>query len=316
MKHFRHIFAIVSLIACLMPLSAVSCFAQAEAPAPYTYDWFLQPDDSAPTKACVFVYPNASPALLSNDPTFDAQYVWKLHFILEEVTGIPFTIEKITEVVFGAENAVLTENDYYGEEILMLLPLQTVEAGNNIGFDVGVIPGGGETAFAVAFEGTDARGNALTFTCFVPLSYQVNETLTRAHFDIEQEQADGKPYISITAEENPIPQIYEPAFAGNYGWQYFYSIENVTDEQFIASRIVEAFIVGESVVYMTEYDSQQLDEWGVREFVTGEPFTGGSGANAQQGFEYLGLRVEGVDKDGNEYVFAELIPFSQERPQQ
>ena len=316
MNSFRHIFALITLLACLMSLSPVSCCAQEAAPAAYTYDWFLQPDDSVPTKACVYIHPNESPVRLTNDPAFEAEYVWKPHFILEEVTGIPFTIEKITEVLFGTDHALLNSDDFRGEEILMLLPTQTVEAGNSLGFSVNVIPGSGETAFALAIEGTDARGNALTFTCLVPFSYEVNETLTRAHFDIEQVQEEGKPYISITTEENPIPQIYEPAFAGDYGWQYFYSIENVTDEPFTVSRIVEAFVIGENVVYMSEYGPKEFEQWGFpREFVPGAPFCGGSGANTQQGFEYLGLRVEGVDKDGNECVFAELIPFSQERPQ-
>lgn len=307
----------VFLCLLLMIAAIAPCMAENDA-APYSYEWFMQPDDSVPTKSCVYIHTSSSvPAQLMFDPAYDAQYVWKLHFIMEEGTGIPFTIEKLTEVTFGQDHVVLAANEYIGEEVNMLLPQNTVKIDYQLGYNIDIIPGGGETALGVAIEGTDALGNALTFTCCVPLSYEVSPVLTRAHFAAGAAQEEGKPYISITTEENPIPQIYNPVFNGDYGWEYFYTIENVTDEPFTVSRIVEAYLIGEDVVFSAEYTQEQFEEWDFSpELVKGNAFTGGSGANTQQGFDELGLLAEGVDKDGNEIVFAALIPFSKERPQE
>jgi len=320
MHFFHHVpaarFTCAMAMICLLVLMTSAALADSS-PDRYSYDWFMQPDDSMPTKSCVYVSSREYPVLLMEDPSFESQYVWKVHFLIEEVTGIPFAIEKVTEVTFGAENAVLQANDYVGEEILMLLPCATAEAGNTLGFSVNIIPGGGETGFAIAVEGTDALGNALTFTSYVPLSYEVSDVITRAHFTCVEAQEEGKPYISIYTEQDPIPQIYNPAFAGDYGWEYFYTIVNDTDEPFTLTRILEAYIIGDAAVHVFEYGVEQFEEWGFPTAMTKDnPFCGGSGANAQQGFEYLGLRAEGVDKDGNEMVFTALIPFSQERPQQ
>ena len=319
MNLFHHVFSShpvrMFVVICLLLSLTVACTAQ-EA-APYSYEWFMQPDDSAPTQACVRVFSHNSPALLTNDHAFDAEYVRKIQMIIQETAGIPFTIDKVTEVTFGVDNVVLAANDYIGDEVLMLMPSRTVTKDYSLGFLVHMILSSGETAFGVAVEGKDERGNALTFTGLVPLSYEVNEVLTRTHFTCGAAQEAGKPFIAITTAESPIPQVYNPVFAGDYGWDYFYSIENVTDEPFTVSRIVEAFLIGENVVHFTEYGTAQFDDWGVsREFVTGDPFCGGSGANVQQGFDELGLLVEGTDKDGNALTFAALIPFSKERPQE
>ena len=149
-------FALLILCMVLVAAAAVSFALEGENSEPYSYEWFMGPDDSVPTRSRVFVRTQSDmPALLMFDPSYEGQYLWKLQFIFEEVTGIPFTIKKLTEVTFGQDNVVIGMQEYIGEEILMLLPDTTLQYGRSMGFNVGVIPGGGESAFGVAIEGTD-----------------------------------------------------------------------------------------------------------------------------------------------------------------
>lgn len=284
--------------------------------APYSWEWFQQADVNESDKAFIQLAPIESPVLLTEDSSFEAQFVWKIWFTIEEKNGIPFTVEKFTQVYFNQEKGIMDSYELIGDECRRFWDNLTFEGYSMQGYNTNRTVGG-SVGYGTALEGKDANGNELVFKVYIPLSQEVVQPVTLMQFMQEQMQEDGKAFLNIHALESPVPQVFDTAFEGDWGWKYQYFAENPTDIPFTAELITEVLFKGEAASIVNKYDSDRLAQWGISNvFTKEEPYGSGGGANTLQGFTGLGIMIEGVDANGNKLAFTHFIPFSQEKPLQ
>lgn len=284
---------------------------------PYSWEWFQQADANEPDKAFIQFAPLESPVLLMEDRSFEAQYVWKIRFTIQETNGIPFTVEKFTQVYFNQEKRIMDSYELIGDECIRYWANLTFEGNSTQGYNTNRMVGG-DIGYGAALEGKDANGNELTFKVYIPLSQEMKRPVTLEQFTKDHVQEDGKAYLNIYALESPVPQVYDTAFEGDWGWKYQYFVENVTDIPFTVELITEVYFRGETAAIVNTYDKDWLAQWDISNtFASGTPpYGSGGGANTMQCFTGLGIMVEGVDANGNELTFVHFIPFAQEKPQQ
>lgn len=281
--------------------------------APYSWEWFQQADVNESDKAFIQLAPIESPVLLTEDSSFEAQFVWKIWFTIEEKNGIPFTVEKFTQVYFNQEKGIMDSYEVIGDECRRFWDNLTFEGYSMQGYNTNRTVSG-NVGYGAALEGKDANGNELVFKVYIPLSQEVVQPVTLKQFMQEQMQEDGKAFLTIHALESPVPQVFDTAFEGDWGWKYQYFAENPTDIPFTAELITEVLFKGETASIVNKYDSDRLAQWGISNvFTKEEPYGSGGGANTLQGFTGLGIMIEGVDANGNELAFTHFIPFSQEK---
>ena len=284
--------------------------------APYSWEWFQQADVNEQNKAFIQLAPIESPVLLTEDSSFDAQFVWKILFTIEEKNGIPFTVEKFTQVYFNQEKGIMDSYELIGDECRRYWDNLTFEGYSMQGYNTNRTVSG-NVGYGAALEGKDANGNELVFKVYIPLSQEVAQPVTLKQFMQEQTQEEGRAFLNIHALESPVPQVFDTAFEGDWGWKYQYFAENPTDIPFTAELITEVLFKGETASIVNKYDSDRLAQLGISNVLTkDEPYGSGGGANTLQGFTGLGIRIEGVDANGNELAFTHFIPFSQEKPLQ
>ncbi len=129
---------------------------------PYSWEWFLQADVNEPDKAFIQFVPMESPVLLVEDSSFKAQYVWKIWFTIQEMNGIPFTVEKFTQVYFNQEKGIKDRYELIGDECMRYWANLTFEGNSMQGYNTNRTVGG-DIGYGAALEGKDANGNELTF---------------------------------------------------------------------------------------------------------------------------------------------------------
>ncbi len=282
---------------------------------PYSLAWFKEADENEAGKAFVRLAAMESPVLLTQDSSFAEQYVWKIWFEIEEMNGVDFKVEKFTEVFFNREEGAMDVYEKIGEECARYWPDSTIGGGAVLGYNISR-PVCGSIGYGAALEGTDANGHARTFRIYIPLSQDVAQPVTMNQFTAQTEPQAGGAHLTLHTEENPIPQVNQAFFDGDWGWMYEYVAENATDVPFTVERVTEALFRGEEAVFVSTFMPEQLAQWGVSNIVTREaPYVGSGAANAAQGLTGLGVKMEGTDAQGHALAFTAYFPFAQERPQ-
>lgn len=140
---------------------------------PFTYEWYQQEQTPVERQAFVSITIDEDPVPVIRDADFPEGLGWRFCFKMEEVNGVPFTVEKITYQMFASETRCDTWT-YEGEDILMAFGNPNLSNGRVAEWRGGLKYQPMKGA-AIAIEGTDANGNALTFYRFAELSQEIPE---------------------------------------------------------------------------------------------------------------------------------------------
>lgn len=277
-------------------------------PADYPFEWYQQPAENEAGKAYLKLLPDASPVKLMPSVIPDTEYMWNITFFIEETNGVPFTVTKFTETYFNAEHGVADAFTRTGAECTRFWQTALFEQGRNYGYNV-YRPMDGCVGYGAAIEGIDANGNELAFGLYIPLSQEMERIYTPDEFMRDNPREQGRAYIEITPDNDPLPLVESTGFAGVRGWEYLFTISNTGDAPFMLKRIVQVTFSGERVLDKRVFTAEQI---GCDTLLKGgEPIM----LNGEAGYQSLtgiGTVAEGTDADGGELAFVNYVEFARE----
>lgn len=262
-------------------------------------------------KAYVKLTALQSPVKLTAIEDAPQPYAWNIVFTFEEVNGIPFTVTRMTEVFFDGSGNIIDPWVMGSDEFAGFFQESTLVPGKTYGYNLNRLIST-DVAYGVAMEGVDEKGNELAFSLYIPLSQEVEKTLTPADF-AQVTQEEGKAFISMTAEADPVPLVEDSFFDGNQGWYYAVNMQNETDIPFTPDGLTLALFDGEKMSSVINMPGAQVQEWlGCESFVKGESSIMYRDAARKHDVTHVGLRLTGKDANGSELAFAVLIELAQE----
>lgn len=280
-------------------------------PADYPMEWYQTPAENVAGKAYVKLTALQSPVKLTAVEDAPMPYEWNIVFRFEEINGIPFTVTRMTEVFFDGEGNVVDPWVMGSEEFAGFFQEATLVPNKQYGYNLSrlVTP---DIGYGVAMEGVDANGNELAFSLYIPLSQEIEKTLTPADF-VQSTQEDGKAFISMTPENDPAPLVEDSFFDGNQGWYFAVNMQNETDIPFTPDGLTLALFDGDRMYSVINMPGSQIQEWlGCESFIKDESSILYRDAACRQEITHVGLRLTGTDANGNDLAFATLIELAQE----
>lgn len=280
-------------------------------PADYPSEWYQKTADNVEGKAYVKLTALQSPVKLTAVEDAPLPYEWNIVFTFEEVNGIPFTVTRMTEVFFDSEGGIVDPWVMGSEEFAGFFQESTLVPGKNYSYNLSCLISP-YVAYGVAIEGVDENGNELAFSLYIPLSQEIEKTLTPADF-MQAAQEEGKAFISMTAEADPVPLVEDSFFDGNRGWYYAVNMQNETDIPFTPDALTLALFDGEKMVSVIHMPASLLQEWlGCESFVQDESSILYRDAAYKQDITHVGLQLTGTDANTNALTFAVMIELAQE----
>ena len=138
---------------------------------PYTYEWYQQAQQPVDGQAFVRIWLEEEPVPVIKDADFPNGIGWYFCFNIDEVNGVPFTVEKAVYQLYATETDVGTWT-FEGEEIISTLGNPMIVNGKTATWWGGMKYQGIKSA-ALALAGTDANGNKLIFGKYVELSHKL-----------------------------------------------------------------------------------------------------------------------------------------------
>lgn len=283
-------------------------------PAEYPMEWYQQPAENVQGKAYVRLTALQSPVKLTAVEDAPMPYEWNIVFTFEEVNGIPFTVTRMTEVFFDSEGNIIDPWVMGRDEFAGFFQESTLVPGKTYGYNLSrlIAP---DVAYGVAMEGVDEQGNELAFSLYIPLSQEIEKTLIPEDF-APARQEEGKAFISMTAENDPVPLVEDAFFDGNQGWYFAVNMQNETDIPFIPDGLTLALFDGDTMRSVINMPASLVQEWlGSETFVKGESSILYRDAACRQPITHAGLRLTGSDANGNPQTFAVLMELAQELAQ-
>lgn len=279
--------------------------------ADYPVEWYQQPAENEEGKAYVKLTAMQAPVKLTAIEDAPLPYAWNIVYEFQETNGIPFTVTRMTEVFFDSEGNVVFSLEMGSDEFAGFFEESTLVPGKNYGYNLSRLIST-DVAYGVVLEGVDANGNELAFPLYIPLSQEIEKTLTPADF-VQAEREEGKAFISMTAENDPAPLVADSFFDGNQGWYFAALLQNETDIPFTPDDLTLALFNGDrmySVIHMT---GSLVQEWlGCESFIKDESSVMFRNAACRQDITHVGLRLTGTDANGNDLAFAVMIELAQE----
>ena len=287
--------------------------AAQETPIPqngkYSWDWFQQPDaQPVEGQAYIALTTAEKPLMLTESENEEKPYVWSILLFAQETNGVPFTLEKVTEVYFNNEKLPMQTTEMTANEIEWYWYSTRLEAGGMTSYATDR-PADGGIGYGVAVEGKDDNGNELTFKLYIPFSGEIKPELTPEDFIGEAEPQENRAFIRLTPEQNPAAITQDAFFQGGKGWFYNVSMQNESDVAFVPESVTE--------VYFYQGEQQRQVALPTSAFGFGEMRKGGEpmiyeGAAAYQALDSVGVMLKGTDANGNALSFTTLVRFSQE----
>lgn len=299
----KTIVAFVGLIALLLPL--IACAQDVvRKPMPLA-GYQAEVENADPQKAYVQFVPNENPLY---QICFEDTHVlgWNSAFYLKEVNGVPFTVTLLQKTLYDAQGNVLDFQYFTQEELLQFGLCVALENGDlfQFGYGFGDMPECKWLGFVA--EGVDANGNELAFHNLVELVAEQKPDVPLETFLATQEPEEGKPFISVGANPNPV-FLTEAHLSANepYWWEYVVYYENTGSAPFIVTGVEEIFYNGDVVAINNPSSAEALMDWsGQKDRVIGpgERWEVESVIPLQD-MTMGGLRLTGTDENGNEMSF-------------
>ncbi len=281
------------------------------APADFPPEWYQQPADRMEGRAFLEMTTLQSPVKLTPLENAPEPFEWNIVLSFKEVNGIPFTVTRMTEVFFDAAGNI---TDYWvtgNDEFEGYFEESTLVSGKPYGYNISRLLSA-NTAYGMALEGVDEKGNELAFSLFIPLSQEVENVLTPNDF-VSAAKEEGKAYIAMIPEANPVPLVMDPFFEGNQGWHYFVSLKNETDIPFYPKELTRVLFNHDQMVNVITMPGALLKEWLENDaFIQNESELRYGDSAMKQPITHVGLKLNGKDANGNELTFCCLLELSQE----
>ena len=275
----------------------------------YSWDWFQQPDPQPQEGQAHVTLSTAEKPLMLAESGDDAKpYVWNIIIFAEETNGVPFTMEKITEVFFNNEKLPMYTGEMTGDEIGWYWYTTRLEPENLVNYST-KRPADGGIGYGVAIEGRDDNGNELTFKLYIPLSGEIKPKLTPADFTKEVKPQENQAYIRIKPTQDPAPLTKDEFFQGGQGWYYSFSMQNESDVAFTPESVAEAFFdQGEQRGQI----ALPASVFGFGEMHKGDEPLLYEDAAALQTIDSIGIMLKGMDANGNACTFTSMVHLTQE----
>lgn len=283
-------------------------------PAEYPMEWYQQPAENVQGKAYVRLTALQSPVKLTAVEDAPMPYEWNIVFTFEEVNGIPFTVTRMTEVFFDGEGNIIDPWVMGSDEFAGFFQESTLVPGKTYGYNLSRLISA-DVAYGVAMEGVDEQGNELAFSLYIPLSQEIEKTLLPEDFAPARPE-EGKAFISMTPENDPVPLVEDAFFDGNQGWYFAVNMQNETDIPFIPDGLTLALFDGDTMRSVINMPASHVQDWlGCEAFVKGESSILYRDAACRQPITHVGLRLTGSDANGHPQTFAVLMELAQELAQ-
>ncbi|MCI5956641.1 MAG: hypothetical protein MRZ54_06640 [Clostridiales bacterium] len=262
-------------------------------------------ENADPQKAYVRFVPSENP--LYQMCFEDTQTLgWRGFFYLKEVNGVPFTINLLQQTMYDAQGNVLDFQYYTQEELLQMGSRVALENGDlfEFGYGFGDMP---ECKWVgCVAEGVDAKGNELVFHNLVELLPEMKPAVPLDTFLAPQEPEEGKPFIAVGANPNPVFLTEANLSADQpYWWKYVAYYENTGSAPFIVTGVELIFYNGDVMAVNTQGSAEALMDWsGQKDRVIepGERWEVDT-VSPLQDVTMGGLRLTGTDESGNEMSF-------------
>ena len=282
---------------------------QAPQSSPYSWEWFQQPDAQPQEgQAYVSLTTAEKPLMLTESGDETNPYQWSILLFAQETNGVPFTLEKVTEVFFNSEKLPMYTGEMIGDEIAWYWYTTRLEGDELISYATNRMADGG-VGYGVAVEGKDDNGNELTFKLYIPLSGEVKPKLTPEDFTKKAEPQANQAFVRLTPVENPATLTQDAFFQGGQGWYYSVSMQNESDVAFTPESMTE--------VFFNRGEQQRQIALPTSIFGFGEMHRGDEpllyeDAAALQAFDSVGMMLKGTDANGNALTFTTLVRLLQE----
>lgn len=301
---------LAGLIALLLPLMACAQDAQRK---PLPLADYQEAENTDPQKAYVRFVNNENPLyqMHFDDTQEDG---WRSSFYIKEVNGVPFTLAYLQITWYDARGHVL---DTYGftQEELMEIGSVVLENGSQFGLGYGSSRTPKAKWVGVEVEGSDANGNELAFTNLVELLSEHRPEVPLDTFLAPQEPQEGKPFIAVGADPNPvwISEMYlvpeEP-----YWWKFYVYFENTGSTAFTVTGAEYIYYNGDVMANREQYGVEALMDLSQQREPVLEPgerweietFT------PLQDMTQLGIRLTGTDESGAEMSFVGCVSLLHE----
>ena len=282
---------------------------QAPQSSPYSWEWFQQPDAQPQEGQAYVSLTTAEKPLMLTESGDDAKpYQWSILLFAQETNGVPFTMEKITEVFFNNEKLPMYTGEMTGDEIGWYWYTTRLEPGELVNYSTNRIADGG-IGYGVAIEGRDDNGNELTFKLYIPLSGEIKPKLTPEDFTQAVEPQESQAYIRIEPTCDPVTLTQDDFFQGGQGWYYSFSMQNESDVAFTPESVTEAFFnQGEQRMQI----ALPTSIFGFGEMRKGDEPLIYEDAAALQTIDSIGIMLKGTDANGNACTFTSIVHLAQE----
>ena len=234
-------------------------------------------------------------------------YLWNILIFAQETNGVPFTMEKITEVFFNNEKLPMYTGEMTGDEIAWYWYTTRLEQGEFVNYSTNRLADGG-IGYGVAVEGKDDNGNELTFKLYIPLSGEIRPKLTPEDFTKEAEPQENQAYIRIEPTQDPVGLTRDAFFQGGQGWYYSFSMQNESDVAFTPESVmIVLFDQGEQRLQVVLPTSI----FGFGEMNQGDEPLLYEDAAALQTTDCIGIMLRGTDANGNACAFTSMVHLTQ-----
>lgn len=274
----------------------------------YSWEWFQQPDAQPQEGQAYVELTTAEKPLMLIESGDDAKpYLWNILIFAQETNGVPFTMEKITEVFFNNEKLPMYTGEMTGDEIAWYWYTTRLEQGGFVNYSTNRLADGG-IGYGVAVEGKDDNGNELTFKLYIPLSGEIRPKLTPEDFTKEAEPQENQAYIRIEPTQDPVGLTQDAFFQGGQGWYYSFSMQNESDVAFTPESVmIVLFDQGEQRLQVVLPTSI----FGFGEMNQGDEPLLYEDAAALQTTDCIGIMLKGTDANGNACAFTSMVHLTQ-----
>ena len=310
MKFCRLSLAFLALFcAFLLPFAVMT---QASATQPMTLEQCQTPvpnDDPAQPYLEMKPYENPVYQMWFDDVQANG---WHYAFSFEEVNGVPFTVENLTETMYDANGQVVI---HWTLEDLSFFDTLRMENGAWQEFGMRIDQPSDVHWVAYQIDGTDDSGNQHSFHCLFELLTENKPVQKPEDFMAEQTRQEGKPFLVLGSDPAPVPVVKDEANADQpYWWQYDVVIENTGDAAFTAVSYNEACFNGANMMVDGAYAAEDVAGWCEEEDCVIDPGERWviSCAMPVQEMTMMGLRMSGTDASGEEMSFTGVIELLHE----
>lgn len=288
--------AAVAVLA-LMLVAAVALLLGKDAPAPAGQGSPVAVGAPVGEQAVVRIIPAQNPLTPAQDPVLGPSPWWIWHLLLQETAGVDFTIEKMT-YTYQHRNGQSNVVEYGADYVAAGNPLGTnvLRAGVNLNFS-GAEPLWDLDFIAVRVDGTDAKGNVLSFELVMDCQ-------------LPQDGESAVAELHVEAQADPVAAQVMPDMGPDPVWLVTFDIFESAGVP-VTLQKVTVIAEGPHGWEMTAGPEEIRANFGTNEIPghSALPWTVGNGVCDLTAFT---LKVEAVDANGNVLTAQDSVRLTQE----